>query len=172
MQKVREAEGTLATLRGAALMAGALERRTCTRTALVDDLVSKFITHLQVTCLDLPWEPETPLADHFNSLFAWLTNVFEENRYFVAQWHFLPSDCYVHSSPCSIRAASFDSHDLAQSLSSSFRQAVVGLPAQLEPAPLLLDRIARNRSFQHQDQPTCRYKSSWRCASATSSSRT
>jgi hypothetical protein len=95
VQKVREAKGTLDSLRDAALMANALERRTQSRTIIVDDIITKWINSLQASWLDLPRDPATSLSDHLNTIFSWLHNVLDTNRYFVEQWKVFPPDWKV-----------------------------------------------------------------------------
>ena len=97
LQKVRESAGTFEALGAAAIMAAAIERRTHTRTAITDDIVSKFLHNLRVLKLDIAWDTNSSdsLADHLNSVFAWLTDVLEGNRYFAEQWKALPADWKV-----------------------------------------------------------------------------
>jgi hypothetical protein len=98
VQKVREAAPKLEAMKDAALMAQALERRTRTRTAIVNDILAKWITNLQVTRLDVLPESAVPLSDHFQGLFDWLQNILEGNRFFVEQWKAFPAEWKVRSS--------------------------------------------------------------------------
>ena len=104
LQKVREAAPKLESMRDAALMAHALERRTHTRSAIVEDIVAKWINTLQVTRLDLPHDSSVPLDERFQGLFDWLTHTLEGNRYFVEQWKVFPAEWKARSSDAPLHA--------------------------------------------------------------------
>jgi hypothetical protein len=95
MQRIREAAPKLEAMGDAALMAQALERRTQTRTAIIDDILAKWITNLQVTRLDVLPEGSVPLSEHFQALFDWFQNILDGNRYFVQQWKVFPAEWKV-----------------------------------------------------------------------------
>lgn len=104
VQKVREAAPKLESMRDAALMAHALERRTHTQSAIVEDIVAKWINTLQVTRLDLPHDGGVALDERFQALFDWLTHILESNRYFVEQWKVFPAEWKVRT-PRLLRSA-------------------------------------------------------------------
>lgn len=85
-------------MRDAALVAAALERRTNCRTAVVDDIMASWLTNLRATRLEIERDRTAPLSEQLESLFAWLLDVLQGNRYFVEQWKVFPADWTVRTS--------------------------------------------------------------------------
>lgn len=95
MQWIREVTPKLDAMRDAALVAAALERRTHCRTAVVDDIMASWLTNLRATRLEIERDRNAALSEQLESLFAWLLDVLQRNRYFVEQWKVFPADWKV-----------------------------------------------------------------------------
>lgn len=97
LQWIREVKPKLDAMRDAALVAAALERRTHCRTAVMDDIMASWLTNLRATRLEIERDRSAPLSAQLESLFAWLLDVLQGNRYFVEQWKVFPADWKVPS---------------------------------------------------------------------------
>lgn len=95
MQWIREVKPKLDAMRDAALVAAALERRTHCQTAVVDDIMASWLTNLRATRLEIERDRTAALSEQLESLFAWLLDVLQGNRYFVEQWKVFPEDWKV-----------------------------------------------------------------------------